>query len=53
MSTTERPVVLFVDDEAGNLAAFNAAFRRDFDVRLAQGAHEALEALNQEQKSFI
>ena len=48
MNTTERPVVLFVDDEAGNLAAFNAAFRRDFDVRLAQGAHEAMEALNQE-----
>ena len=28
MSTTKRPVVLFVDDEAGNLTAFNAAFRR-------------------------
>lgn len=48
MSVIERPVVLYVDDEAGNLAAFNAAFRRDFDVRLAQGANEALEALNQE-----
>lgn len=48
MSTMERPVVLYVDDEAGNLTAFNAAFRRDFEVRLAQGAHEAMEALNQE-----
>ena len=48
MIPTERPVVLFVDDEAGNLAAFNAAFRMDFDVRLAQGAHEAMQALNQE-----
>ena len=48
MNTTERPVVLFVDDEAGNLTAFNAAFRMDFDVRLAQGAHEAMQALNQE-----
>ncbi|MEC8400653.1 MAG: response regulator, partial [Bacteroidota bacterium] len=48
MNTTERPVVLFVDDEAGNLAAFNAAFRKDFDVRLAQGAQEAMQALNQE-----
>ena len=48
MTDMERPVVLYVDDEAGNLAAFNAAFRRDFDVRLAQGADEAMEALDQE-----
>ena len=48
MTDMERPVVLYVDDEAGNLAAFNAAFRRDFDVRLAQGADEAIEALGQE-----
>ena len=48
MTEMERPVVLYVDDEAGNLAAFNAAFRRDFDVRLAQCADEALEALDQE-----
>ena len=48
MTEMERPVVLYVDDEAGNLAAFNAAFRRDFDVRLAQGADEAMEALDQE-----
>ena len=48
MTEMERPVVLYVDDEAGNLAAFNAAFRRDFDVRLAQGADEAMEALGQE-----
>jgi len=49
MSATDRPVVLYVDDEAANLAAFNAAFRRDFNVRLAQSAKEAKEALNQEQ----
>ena len=48
MIPMERPVVLYVDDEAGNLAAFNAAFRRDFDVRLAQNAHEAMEALDHE-----
>lgn len=48
MTDMARPVVLYVDDEAGNLAAFNAAFRRDFDVRLAQGADEAMEALDQE-----
>ena len=48
MTEMARPVVLYVDDEAGNLAAFNAAFRRDFDVRLAQGADEAMEALGQE-----
>ena len=48
MIPMERPVVLYVDDEAGNLAAFNAAFRRDFEVRLAQNAHEAMEALDHE-----
>ena len=49
MSAVDKPVVLYVDDEAGNLAAFNAAFRRDFNVRLAQSADKALEALDQEQ----
>ena len=49
MSGLDKPVVLYVDDEAGNLAAFNAAFRRDFDIRLAQSADEAIEALDQEQ----
>ena len=28
MSGLDKPVVLYVDDEAGNLAAFNAAFRQ-------------------------
>ena len=53
MSAVDKPVVLYVDDEAGNLAAFNAAFRRDFDVRLAQSADEAIEALDQEQVKMI
>jgi len=48
MSDAPRPVVLYVDDESANLTAFNAAFRREFDVRLAQSPVEAMEALDTE-----
>ncbi len=34
--------VLYVDDEEGNLMAFRASFRRDFDVQVAKSAEEAL-----------
>ncbi|MBK8614488.1 MAG: response regulator [Flavobacteriales bacterium] len=35
------PVVLYVDDDAGNRQAFQAAFRRHFVVRAAAGFDEA------------
>ena len=35
--------VLYVDDEAPNLSAFKANFRRNFNVFLAESAKEALE----------
>jgi len=38
--------VLYVDDEEGNLKAFKATFRRDFEVHLALGADEALALLD-------
>ena len=38
----ERIKVLYVDDEEGNLMAFRASFRRDFDVAVALNATEAL-----------
>ncbi len=38
--------VLYVDDEANNLEAFKAAFRRDFDVFLASSADEARQILS-------
>ncbi|MDA0728462.1 MAG: response regulator [Bacteroidetes bacterium] len=41
-----RPVVLYVDDERGNLSAFMAAFRHEFDVHVAQSATEALDVLS-------
>jgi response regulator RpfG family c-di-GMP phosphodiesterase len=41
-----RPVVLYVDDERGNLSAFMAAFRHEFDVHVAQSAKQALDVLS-------
>lgn len=37
----ELPVVLFVDDDAGNRQAFHAAFRHRMQVLLAADLHEA------------
>ncbi len=43
----ERIKVLYVDDEEGNLMAFRASFRRDFDIQVALSASEALAWLEQ------
>lgn len=43
----ERIKVLYVDDEEGNLMAFRASFRRDFDVRTASSAQEGLALLEE------
>lgn len=49
MMSEQPPIkVLFVDDEPGNLTAFKAAFRRDFEVHLAHSAEEALAVLDHE-----
>lgn len=40
-----KPIVLYVDDEKKNLMAFKAAFRMDFEVKLASSSDEALEVL--------
>jgi len=45
--------VLFVDDEEGNLKAFKATFRREWDVLLASSGEEALELLDKEQVDVI
>lgn len=39
--------VLFVDDEFFNLQSFRAAFRKYFDIYLAQNTHEAKSVLNE------
>jgi len=45
----EKPVILYVDDEPENLSSFKALFRRDYDIRLAQSAPEALDILRGEE----
>jgi PAS domain S-box-containing protein len=45
--TMERIKVLYVDDEEGNLMAFRASFRRDFDIHVALSATDALAWLEQ------
>lgn len=42
----DRPVVLFVDDDAGNRQAFHATFRRSFEVLTASGFEEAWQFLS-------
>lgn len=41
----EKPSVLFLDDEVGNLTGFKAQFRRFFDIEVALTAGEAREKL--------
>lgn len=45
--------VLYVDDEVGNLTAFKAAFRRDFNVFIAESAKKGLEILKENEVEVI
>ena len=45
--------VLYVDDEIGNLTAFKAAFRRDFNVFIAESANEGTKILEQNKIEII
>ncbi|HEX3387375.1 MAG TPA: response regulator, partial [Mucilaginibacter sp.] len=38
--------VLYIDDEINNLNSFKAAFRRDFDIYVAQSAREGRKILD-------
>lgn len=49
----ERIKVLYVDDEEGNLTAFRASFRREFDVALASNADDALRMLESDQPHVV
>ena len=42
------PTILLVDDEAPNVTTFSRVFRRDYRVRTAQSAEDALRALETE-----
>lgn len=49
MTILKKPFnILFVDDEEHNLVSFNATFRKEYKIFLAQGAHEALEVLRKQ-----
>jgi len=48
-----KPKVLYVDDESHNLTAFKSAFRRDFEVFIANSAKEGLDILANEEISII
>ncbi|WP_051822186.1 hybrid sensor histidine kinase/response regulator [Desulfonatronum thiodismutans] len=49
LSDSEKPIVLYVDDESENLSSFKALFRRDYDIRLAESAQQALDILRKEE----
>lgn len=44
---SEKPSILYVDDESENLKGFNSLFRRDFKIHQAISAKEGLEILRQ------
>jgi YesN/AraC family two-component response regulator len=44
----DRACILFVDDEPHNLTSFKAAFRRYYDIHLANSAAEAIQILAKE-----
>ena len=45
--------VLYVDDEIHNLNSFKAAFRRDFNIHVAQSAREGRKILDQNEIAVI
>jgi serine phosphatase RsbU (regulator of sigma subunit) len=49
----ERACILFVDDEPHNLTSFKAAFRRHYDIHLANSASEAMQILAKEPIQLI
>ena len=49
----EKPAVLYVDDEASNLTAFSAAFRRYYKIYTAGSAREGIEILRKNPVDLI
>lgn len=45
--------VLYIDDEIHNLNSFKAAFRRDFNIHVAQSAREGRKILEQNEIAVI
>lgn len=49
----DRPAVLYIDDEEANVRAFEASFRRDFDITATTSLPHALDALNKKEYQII
>jgi len=47
------PGVLYIDDEINNLNSFKAAFRRDFEIYVAQSAKEGRKILDEHEIGVI
>jgi len=50
---TNKPAILYVDDERDNLTTFKSVFRRDYDVSVAISAEEGLEVLKSKDIDLI
>lgn len=53
MGSTNKPRVLYVDDEQNNLNSFRANFRREYEVHTAISAKEGIEILGKEPIEII
>ena len=49
----QRYTVLYIDDERSNLRVFKSAFRRDFNILLANSAQEAVELLSSHEVDLL
>lgn len=51
--STNKPIILYVDDEPNNLNGFKATFRRDYQILIAQSAQEARTILRENEPQVI
>lgn len=49
----DKPSVLYIDDEEANVKAFEASFRREFDITATTSLPHALDALNKKEYQVI
>lgn len=50
---TDKPNILYVDDEVNNLTGFKAAFRRDYKITTTESAEKAIELLREKDFEVI
>ena len=50
---SEKPEILYIDDEVDNLLVFKSAFRRHYKVHTAQSGEEGLEILKEKDVSLV